>query len=324
MALMPEQPFLVYPSQAVTYGLEGALLLQRYQQLLGILVTDLSQPMAIVISREQWLQLVPFWSEEQLAIATGELVALQAIDVGFLEDGQVQVSQVWPQELHDAGLQNAPELDQIEPVVSMPPQIAEQPDAPQAVVPLPPVLEPVSELPVYDAPPAETSPVRRVARRRINPETLMQQRGPAPTFGGSTGWRRQETEVENSDELHQVFNMREEHNQKLHPMFIGWKPSDTFFELLPRHAIPNEYAEECLDEFTLYWLDKDRKESNWDQKFLAWVKREWIRKQTREARQRNQDSSEPKGTGHENARRDTRENRKRVTAAIMDIKDTDW
>lgn len=325
MALMPEQPFLVYPSQALTYGLEGALLLQRYQQLLGLLVTDLSQPMAIVISREQWLQLVPFWSEEQLAIATGELVAQQAIDVGFLEDGQVQVSQVWPSDLPDSAVIESPPLAAERAVLEpLPASAAELPDAPQAVTPLPPVLEPVDELPVYDMPPAEAPSVRKVARRRINPETLMQQRGPAPTFGGSTGWRRQETEVEKSDELHQVFNMREEHNQKLHPMFVGWKPSDTFFELLPRHAIPNEYAEECLDEFTLYWLDKDRKESNWDQKFLAWVKREWIRQQTREARQRNQDSSEPKGTGHENARRDTRENRKRVTAAIMDIKDTDW
>lgn len=315
MAPMPEQPFLVYPSQVQTYGLEGALLLQRYQQLLHMLVTDLSQPMAIVISRDQWLQLVPFWNEEQLAIATGELVALQAIDVGFLEDGQVQVSQAWPLEPQMASPMAAQEESLTPPVV---------PEAPLEVMPLPPVLEPVNELPVYDTPPAESASVRRVARRRINPETLMQQRGPAPTFGGSTGWRRQEAEVEKSDELHQVFNMREEHNQKLHPMFVGWKPSDTFYELLPRHAIPNEYAEECLDEFTLYWLDKDRKESNWDQKFLAWVKREWIRKQTREARQRNQDSSEPKGTGNENARRDTRENRKRVTAAIMDIKDTDW
>ncbi len=315
MAPMPEQPFLVYPSQVQTYGLEGALLLQRYQQLLHMLVTDLSQPMAIVISRDQWLQLVPFWNEEQLAIATGELVALQAIDVGFLEDGQVQVSQAWPLEPQTASPMAAREESLTPPVV---------PEAPLEVMPLPPVLEPVNELPVYDTPPAESAAVRRVARRRINPETLMQQRGPAPTFGGSTGWRRQEAEVDKSDELHQVFNMREEHNQKLHPMFVGWKPSDTFYELLPRHAIPNEYAEECLDEFTLYWLDKDRKESNWDQKFLAWVKREWIRKQTREARQRNQDSSEPKGTGHENARRDTRENRKRVTAAIMDIKDTDW
>jgi len=183
----------------------------------------------------------------------------------------------------------------------------------------------VSELPVCDTPPPAVQPMRRVARRRIDPANLMQQRGPAPTFGGATGWHRQGEESGSSDELHQRFEMHEERNQKLHAMFIGWKPSDTFYELLPRHSIPNEYAEECLDEFTLYWLDKDRKESNWDQKFLAWVKREWIRKQTREARQRNQDSSETTtGVSHENTRRDTRENRKRVTAAIMDIKDTDW
>lgn len=309
MALVPEQPFLIYPSQARAYGLEGALLLQRYQQLLDLLVTDPNQPMAIVISRDQWLQLVPFWEEEQLAMATGELVEHQAIDVGFLDDGQVQISRVWnavetAPVAQPTGYGPAP----VEPVM--------EPAAASSAMPVPEVMPEVEDV--------DSGIQRRVARRRISRETLMQQRGPAPTFGGSTGWRRPEAEEKPSDELHQVFNMREEHNQKMHPMFVGWKPSDTFFELLPRHGIPNEYAEECLDEFTLYWLDKDRKESNWDQKFLAWVKREWIRKQTREARQRNQDSSETTGAAHENPRRDTRENRKRVTAAIMDIKDTDW
>lgn len=321
MAPMPEQPFLVYPSHVQTYGMEGALLLQRYQQLLSMLVTEPGQPVAIVISRDQWLQLVPFWDEEQLAMTTGHLVALQAIDVGFMADGQVQVSHVWP-----VSAQPAEERGAAEMATPPSPDTITAHDVEGSGV----ELEPVSELPVYNAPPEQAVPSRRLVRRRINPETLMQQRGPAPTFGGSTGWRKPEStdETDKPDELHQVFNMREEHNQKLHPMFVGWKPSDTFFELLPRHGIPNTYAEECLDEFTLYWLDKDRKESNWDQKFLAWVKREWIRKQTREARQRNQDNSDTTGNaagkGYENARRDTRENRKRVTAAIMDIKDTDW
>lgn len=315
MASVPEQPFLVYPTQIRAYGLEAALLLQRYQQLLDLLVTDPTQPVAIVISREQWLTLVPFWDEEQLAMVTGELVSHQAIDVGFLEDGQVQVSAGWA----DISVPD------VQPDVSQPgcahAAVSEQP----SLAVHSEVMEPNSHIAAEPQP--ETATVAappRVARRRISRETLMQQRGPAPTFGGSTGWRRAEEEEKPSDELHQVFNMREEHNQKLHSMSMGWKPSDTFFELLPRHGIPNEYAEECLDEFTLYWLDKDRKESNWDQKFLAWVKREWIRKQTREARQRNQDNSETTGAGHENPRRDTRENRKRVTAAIMDIKDTDW
>ncbi|MCV6589300.1 MAG: DnaT-like ssDNA-binding domain-containing protein [Marinobacterium sp.] len=371
MALVPEQPFLIYPSQIQLYGLEGALLLQRYQQLLAMLITEPDQPVAIVISRQQWLQLVPFWDEDQLAIATGHLVANQAIDVGFLDDGQVQISYIWHISPAQSEQQRVVVCDDrisddnvavqsslsarnessslasntaVSGMAIMPGAIAVSPEpaAPlsntaEAIFTgesLASVKSGVSREAVVTGKAIEESTVAevipatpRVMRRRISSETLMQQRGPAPTFGGSTGWRRPEAQqAEESDELHQVFHMREEHNQKLHSMFMGWKPSDTFFELLPRHGIPNEYAEECLDEFTLYWLDKDRKESNWDQKFLAWVKREWIRKQTREARQRNQGSSEttPGVSGHENTRRDTRENRKRVTAAIMDVRDTDW
>lgn len=335
MALTPEQPFLVFPSHVCEYGVEGALLLHRYQQLLDLLVTDKSQAVAIVISREQWLQLVPFWDEDQLALVTGQLVAQQAIDVGFLDDGQVQVGLPWYNEAATPANETTESYVQPETTtaaVESTTFYVEEPSAAEshsAVAPemqpvLPPVLETMSELPVHDTPPPQQQNIRRVTRRRINPDNLMQQRGPAPTFGGSIGWQRDGEGGGSSDELHQRFEMHEERNQKLQAMYVGWQPSGTFFELLPRHGIPNEFAQECLDEFTLYWLDKDRKESNWDQKFLAWVKREWIRKQTREARQRNQQSETTGNIGHENTRRDSRTNRKRVTEAIMDIKDTDW
>ena len=67
-------------------------------------------------------------------------------------------------------------------------------------------------------------------------------------------------------------------------MHMGWVPSELFYSMLPRHQIPREFVDTCLDEFILYYIDKERKESNWDQKFLAWVKREWVQKQTREAK----------------------------------------
>ncbi|MBY4676661.1 DnaT-like ssDNA-binding domain-containing protein [Marinobacterium arenosum] len=303
----PEQPLLVYPSQIAEFGLEGALLLQRYHSLLAMLgQPDEDGGLQVSLGRQQWLGLMPFWDEEQLATVTAELVALDQVEVGFQEDGQVV-------------LKSLPT-----PAAELP--VAEEP-WPDAVQEMPPVSrqpiaqenwqEPLRQLPVRDTPP----PVRRVQRRHINHANLMQQRGPAPTFGGSIGWQRGGT-INSVDELHQNFQMHEERNQLLQEMHMEWRPSNTFFELLPRHSIPNEYAEELLDEFRLYWSNKDRKESNWDQKFLAWVKREWIRKQTREARQRNQDNEA--GASNENPRRDSRENRKRVTAAIMDIRDTDW
>nr|WP_067298613.1 DnaT-like ssDNA-binding domain-containing protein [Marinobacterium profundum] len=184
---------------------------------------------------------------------------------------------------------------------------------PSRQVPPGPQADALSRLDVHDTPPR---PLTRQALR-ATPQTI-QARGPAPTFGGASGWRR------HKDELQVLFEQHEERNQQLKPMQLGWQPSETFFALLPRHNITVEYAEGLLDEFVLYWLDKDRKETNWDQKFLAWVKREWVRKQTRDGRDSGADKERQTGFKNENTRRDTREKRKQVTAAIMDIRDTDW
>ncbi len=190
---------------------------------------------------------------------------------------------------------------------------AERRPEPSRQIPSPPPAEALSRLDVQDTPPR---PLTRQALRTTPP--TIQARGPAPTFGGASGWRR------HKDELQMLFEQHEERNQQLKPMQLGWRPSETFFALLPRHSITVEYAEGLLDEFVLYWLDKDRKETNWDQKFLAWVKREWVRKQTRDGRNSGTDKERQTGFNNENTRRDTREKRKQVTAAIMDIRDTDW
>lgn len=176
-------------------------------------------------------------------------------------------------------------------------------------------------------PPQETTrlPVLEAAnlpRRPLPVRNPMRERGPAPAFGGSIGWARKGEG--SKDELQRLFEHHEARNQQLHPMQLGWQPSASFYSMLPRTQIPTEFAATCLDEFILYYIDKSYKESNWDQKFLAWVKREWVRQQTRTARQHSNDKPSYTGTSDENSRADTREQRKRVTAAIMDIQDTDW
>ncbi|WP_051560509.1 DnaT-like ssDNA-binding domain-containing protein [Marinobacterium jannaschii] len=197
-------------------------------------------------------------------------------------------------------------------------------------------VEPVDRLPVVEEPPQFMQPVHQVRQPRypdempaVPPpaEPLVPGRGPAPTFGGSTGWarNRQANRARTSDELQEIFQQREVRNQQLHAIFVGWQPSESFFALLPHHGIPEEFARECIDGFILYWLDKDRRETNWDSKFLGWVKREWVHKQTAAGRQQRQEQEQQKGfVNNENTRTDSRAKRQRVTRAIMDIRDTDW
>ncbi|MBR9828891.1 MAG: hypothetical protein GYB41_09635 [Oceanospirillales bacterium] len=282
---LPEAPVLFYPSLARELGSDEALLLTIYHDYArhaGMHADDGS--VECILPHSRWLQLADFWTEARLRTATESLAQQGCLQVSLNQGGSVRL--------------------RLLPRAAAAPVVVE-PEEQQDVAPAS-----VQQLPVYDAPPSR--PVRR--------NTMMERKGPAPTFGGSIGWRR------HKDELQAIFEQAEERNLQLQSMVLGWQPSDMFHAMLPRHAIPTEFATGCLDEFVLYWLDKDRKESNWDQKFLAWVKREWVKKQTRDAReQRYEQERQPvSGGSHENTRGDSREKRKRITAAIMDIKDTDW
>ncbi|UTW03928.1 hypothetical protein KDX31_02525 [Amphritea atlantica] len=296
----PEKPVLFYPSLARTAGSDEAILLAIYHDYIQIHgLPDKSGFSSAVLSRSEWLSLVDFWDEEKLAMVTSSLVSQGYVQASFGHGRAIKLALTTPIDQH-ATEPSAP--------------VFEDESVSQRVT--------VQELPVVEQPPERSEISRRVHQAQLRKP------GPAPTFGGSIGWSKsrqvtpsRETTAEN--DFASRLNEIEQKNQKLHTMYLGWQPSQMLLDMLPRHSIPQPFAEALLDEFILYWLDKDRKESNWDQKFLAWVKREWINKQTRDARKQRAEESN-KGVNHENARPDNREKRQRVTAAIMDIKDTDW
>lgn len=296
----PEKPVLFYPSLARTAGSDEAILLAIYHDYIQIHgLPDKSGYPSAVLSRAEWLSLTGFWDEEKLAMTTSSLVSQGYVQASFGHGRAIKLALLMP-------------MDQ----QATPSNSAVFPDEP----PSPPVM--VQDLPVVEQPPERSEISRRV--HQAQPRRL----GPAPTFGGSIGWSKsrqvtpsRETTAEN--DFASRLNEIEQKNQKLQSMSLGWRPSQMLLDMLPRHSIPQPFAEGLLDEFILYWLDKDRKESNWDQKFLAWVKREWVNQQTRDARKQRAEEAN-KGVNHENTRPDNREKRQRVTAAIMDIKDTDW
>lgn len=351
----PEAPLLLYPSLIEQVGAEAAVLLTLYQQQLER-IKPLSQAAGpeLVLARQQWLALGRFWSEEHLAQLTSQLVESGLIDARFMPDGRVSICRVnavvsteyeadtqWQKTAASIDEYVQPEGvlgDEVE-VVSRLPVIEDIPPAPP--------LQSYQEQNNYQehspasasAPYAEQRQERRQAQsdtldtpyypdneQLSEPRAVPVNPGPAPTFGGSIGWARKAQDMREGrqDELQAKFFQQEQLKRQLQSMELGWQPSQNFYALLPRHNISVQFAHGCLDEFVLYWLDKDRKETNWDQKFLAWVKREWVKKQTQESRNQRLSSEHKTGFSHENPRRDTRENRKRVTAAVMDIKDTDW
>ena len=253
-----EPPLMVSPELAKQYGLEEALLLGVYLNLLNYVGQSTgAQGVHMLLTRSQWLKLVSFWDEAKLAEVTRKLVEQRVLIVEY-RGNEVYVRHEF---------------------ASLAPTEAQ---------------EPVRSLPVRETPPSMPS-------KRFGPMR--------------TG----------KDELQQIFEQTEIEKQQRHPMTLEWQPSPQFYQLLKRFNIDPQFANEQLDEFTLYWSSRDRKETNWDQRFLSWVKKADAYKQDSLGRQgHSENHSSASGQHYENARRDSRENRKRVTQAIMDIKDTDW
>lgn len=318
----PEAPILLYPSLVHKVGVEAAVLYSIYHQY-WTSTTLGSSTDEITLSRQQWLVLAPFWDEESLAQLTSTLVSEAYVDAAFSADGQVRIK------FMSAA---SSESDYEEPEIEM---VSRLPVVENVIKPMEPaampveqgyVVEPypdVEDTPYYpdSVPVTAFDPGATTYQNRPGENMQNSNPGPAPTFGGSIGWAQK---VRQGDELQALFQQHEQRNKQLHGMELGWQPSQNLYALLPRHSISPQFALSCLDEFVLYWLDKDRKETNWDQKFLGWVKREWVKKQTQEGRQQRINNEQKAGFSHEDPRRDTREKRKRVTAAVMDIKDTDW
>ncbi|WP_394165029.1 DnaT-like ssDNA-binding domain-containing protein [Neptunomonas phycophila] len=330
---MPEKPLLVYPSLARKLGVEAALLFGLCEDMLAcpaaaIVAGKQGQGIReVTLSHTQWLKMTEFWDVDRVNELVAVIVRNTAISIAIASDGRVRIADAINNAVetpagttHDesgvsARFESAEsKAARMEAVASV-----RQLDSVERLkdTKITAAVPSVAELPVYDQPPPMP---RRPLPSRTNAN--IRERGPAPVFGGSIGWKRQKDDSQ-QDRLQQLFEQHEERNQKLHPMYLGWTPSELFYSMLPRHQIPREVVDTCIDEFILYYIDKERKESNWDQKFLAWVKREWVQKQTRESREQRKEQSFS-GQSNENTRRDSKENRKRVTAAIMDIKDTDW
>ena len=146
-----------------------------------------------------------------------------------------------------------------------------------------------------------------------NPVEIPAATGPAPSFGRRSAWRQ-------PSELDDIFEAAEQRRKQLRDMDLNWRPSQTFFELLSRTRIEAAFAEQCIDEFIAYYVERGKAESNWDQRFLSWVKRAWPSEESKRAGGFEHQT----GTSYETSRQDTRTARKRVTQAVMDVKNTDW
>ena len=128
------------------------------------------------------------------------------------------------------------------------------------------------------------------------------------------------------DELSRIFAAKEAQQAMLTSMHAEWQPSTNILRMLTHNMqVSEEFAMGLRDEFVVYYMDKDRRESpgGWDQKFLKWVKKEHIQQQTAAARAQQQGQTRNYAQNEE-ARYHAREQRQQLTDAVLDLGNTDW
>lgn len=336
-ALFPEQPILFYPSLAERFGTDEAILLAIYHQFArhhGMLEAGGQQ--CVILRRNEWLALTPFWEEERLAATTNSLVEQGVIEAEFHSNRSLKVS-----------LKAQPPEGESTPKTAAPPVIAStsttgleaesgvtesQHSTPRnslegtaVALPSAPRLRPSEAV----ASRLRRPPGReRLAGEVSEPAALTQpasvlgnllSRGHAPAFGGSTGWQRPK------DDLERLFEQQEQRNRQLNSMQAEWQPSDTALQMLAKQSIPAEFCDSCVDEFVAYWIERDRKEASWDHLFIRLVKKEWVKAQGRKAREaRLSDNSMTEASGERHQADSPAQRRERITDAVMDIHNTDW
>ncbi|MCP4880266.1 MAG: hypothetical protein GY905_06920 [Gammaproteobacteria bacterium] len=129
-----------------------------------------------------------------------------------------------------------------------------------------------------------------------------------------------------NDELSRIFAEKEAQQAMQVVMHAEWQPSVNILRMLSQNMqISEAFSMGLKDEFVVYYMDKERRESpgGWDQKFLKWVKKEHVQKQTATARAQQQTQS--RNYAHnEEARYHAREKRQQLTDAVLDLGNTDW
>ncbi len=308
--LFPESPVLFYPSMAQRYGAEEAILLSIYQEFArhhGAVAAE--QQMYFLARRMEWQKLAPFWSEEQLAALTNSLVTQGIIEAEFNSNGSIRVlmlhanAEASPASENKAGPEN--NSAQLAPL----PERGTRPE----------IVEPQLQEPSVAAP-VQSKAYTAIAESHQPTGDTMLVRGPAPSFGGSTGWSRPK------DDLQRLFDQQEQRNQQLHEIDLDWKPSSTTYQMLAKHNITAEFADDIVDEFVAYWLAQNKKKTSWDPHFIDHVKRKWVQEQSRQGRRAQAAKTDSKfeGNGERYQSNNRAEKRERITSAVMDINNVDW
>jgi hypothetical protein len=90
----------------------------------------------------------------------------------------------------------------------------------------------------------------------------------------------QEKSNENSAQKHNIYRLKlpgintQSGKRKLDS---AWKPSVQAFEVLNMGGVNKKFIDSKIDEFKMYWLEKNQLRDNWNVLFVDFIRREWVK-----------------------------------------------
>ena len=266
-SLIPERPLLISPTLAATIGLDEAVLLHVISELL------LQHP-PVYRQQKRWaelddgalLQALPFWD---LPHCMRVLHSLQQLGLVLCEpvsgNPRTRLLAI-----------NQPDRAADQPGVAVTPEVPRRSEPPRRMVT---AAGGVASLIPPDWQPDDT--LLQLCRQRNIPEDFVAREVPAFVLywreRGKVQYSWQQTFlnwiVPRWEKQRAVEGARDNEG----PMLRDWLPSQDAVSILEHAGVSLAFIEDAVPEFVLYWREKGVSSSEWNSKFIAHVRRQWLR-----------------------------------------------
>ncbi len=254
-SLISEKPLLISPSLAATIGLEEATLLSALSDLRDHRETKACDDW-LQISEELLSRALPFWTAHDI-----QRISKNLRDKGIID------------------LDSAPFMSSRQLIFCFGEKLEDK-----ASTAMQPTIQ-SHNIPVRGANRIAASwqpsddVIAQLAQRNIPKQFAFQQ---LPEF--ITYWRERDepSHAWGAKFLQRVVRAWRNHETDFHrkeaegPMANQWRPSEDAMEVLVKHAaISQQFVEDAIPEFVLYWRERGDSSRTWNSKFIQHVRKQW-------------------------------------------------
>lgn len=294
MSLIPDKPLLFFPQLAVALGLEGAVMIQALKELIE---RDTDRNNGEIIDGYLWAEIagqslahqMPFWSESDidriiqrlheqgilladgLPYTTGRSLRLAINEQVAASTSPAITATSWPasdstsMRYADHGYDNSPAKQASSEEHAAPP-VHTFTTAPQM---LSRQWQPDRDL------------LAQLAQYGIPHSFTLEQVGEFVTYWTERNEPRHSWSARFLKHVIRLWREQESRDYRLSQesvMSTDWRPSLEAMEILTVQAgINNNFVEDAIAEFILYWQERGIRCNTWNSRFIQHVKRQWAR-----------------------------------------------